>query len=125
MFDSVDINKEIKKAKDTLASAGVVFQRHARKFDNADDYEQELSLAQRMNRRKMVASQEIPNQRKPQQPMWAKLVPADQAVLEPTSPLRQRLNSIIAENIMTDSAQEKEEVMKRRAINARKKSVCF
>ncbi|XP_076751651.1 uncharacterized protein LOC143423900 [Xylocopa sonorina] len=39
IFDVIDLNAEIEKARNTLEQADIAFQRHATKFDNTDSCE--------------------------------------------------------------------------------------
>lgn len=59
IFDVIDLNAEIEKAKSTLEAADIVFQRHATKFDNQDDNEQTTSLTQRLDKTRRIANVEL------------------------------------------------------------------
>lgn len=39
IFDVIDLNAEIEKARNTLEQADIIFQRHATKFDNTENYD--------------------------------------------------------------------------------------
>jgi len=55
IFDVIDLNAEIEKAKSTLEAADIVFQRHATKFDNQGDDEQ----TQKLNKTRNIANVEL------------------------------------------------------------------
>ena len=77
MFDMIDLNAEISKAKTTLGAADSIFQRHALRFDNEiNEYDENMSLAQRIDRARKVASQEVPDPKKPQVKLM-RLVPVE------------------------------------------------
>nr|XP_033324461.1 uncharacterized protein LOC117219416 isoform X2 [Megalopta genalis] len=48
IFDVIDLNAEIEKAKNTLQAADIAFQRHANKFDNTENCE-DISLSKGPN----------------------------------------------------------------------------
>ncbi|XP_023288689.1 uncharacterized protein LOC105698959, partial [Orussus abietinus] len=126
IFDVTDINAEIERAKSTLEAADTAFQRHAVKFDNDDEFEETLSLAQRIERNRKLAA--IDPIEKPKLPppvvKWSRYPETDE---EPTrnkamQTRQARINSLIAENAMTDNAPPPQ---KGGSFLKRKKSVSF
>lgn len=127
----IDLNAEIEKAKNTLEAAGVAFQRHATKFDNQDDDEQTVSLAQKLDRTRKIANAELVVPEKPKaKPIVAKWikVPVNEKpdAAEPTQTGRQRrINSLIDTGEIADPLESLAmQPMKRRFLK-RKKSVSF
>ncbi|KAJ8686168.1 hypothetical protein QAD02_021962 [Eretmocerus hayati] len=126
LFDMIDLNAEIEKAKNTLGQADSIFQRHALRFDNeADDLDPKMSLARRLDRARQIAAQEVPDQRQ-SGVKWTKLVPVEQGnepMPIPSQPQqrRTRLNSL-ADDPYADNPEPRR---KRGYNNRRKKSVSF
>ena len=118
MFDMIDLNAEIEKAKSTLNAADNVFSRHQLRFCN--DEEEDLSnmpLSQRLERARKLASMEVPEE-KPKKKLF-KLVPVDEEqIAEPAR--RPRINSLVNENPYTENAQESRG--KERSYSKRKKN---
>uniref|UniRef100_A0ABD2W6K7 Uncharacterized protein n=1 Tax=Trichogramma kaykai TaxID=54128 RepID=A0ABD2W6K7_9HYME len=79
MFDMIDLNAEIEKAKNTLGAADNLFQRHALRFDNQEPKEIEdpnMSLAERLDRARKAAAKEAQNLSQPNIKLM-KLVPVE------------------------------------------------
>lgn len=125
IFDVIDLNAEIEKAKNTLEAADIVFQRHATKFDNQNnDDEQTMSLAQKLDRTRKIANMDLVPE-KPKKPKtflmkWSK-VPVEEQEAGQTGRQR-RINSLIDTSEIGDPLDAL--VMKRKLLK-RKKSVSF
>ena len=122
MFDMIDLNAEIEKAKTTLNAADNLFQRHQLRFDNDDEEEcANMTLAQRMERARKLASIEIPEE-KPKKNLF-KLVPVkdEEVPIVPEHKRRSRIHSIVNENPYTENTQESHGNSR----SKRKKSVSF
>ncbi|KMQ94342.1 hypothetical protein RF55_5519 [Lasius niger] len=125
IFDVIDLNAEIEKAKNTLEAADIVFQRHATKFDNQNNEdEQTMSLAQKLDRTRKIANMDLVPE-KPKKPKtflmkWSK-VPVEEPEAGQTGRQR-RINSLIDTSEIDDPLDAL--VMKRKLLK-RKKSVSF
>lgn len=125
IFDVIDLNAEIEKAKNTLEAADIVFQRHATKFDNQNNEdEQTMSLAQKLDRTRKIANMDLVPE-KPKKPKtflmkWSK-VPVEEQEAGQTGRQR-RINSLIDTSEIGDPLDAL--VMKRKLLK-RKKSVSF
>ncbi|XP_018339501.1 PREDICTED: uncharacterized protein LOC108746896 isoform X2 [Trachymyrmex septentrionalis] len=121
IFDVIDLNAEIEKAKSTLEAADIVFQRHATKFDNQGDDEQTMSLSQKFDRTRKIANVEKPKT------FLLKLPIDEQETAQPPVPAgrQYRINSLIDTNEIGDPQEVLAmQPMKRRFLK-RKKSVSF
>ncbi|XP_023246086.1 uncharacterized protein LOC111643109 [Copidosoma floridanum] len=121
MFDMIDLNAEIEKAKSTLGAADSIFQRHALRFDNeVDENDESLTLSQRMERARKVAAQEVPD---PKQPTvkWMKLVPVEQPANGEAPAQLQKPRTTLADN----PYEGPEPPRRKRSYSKRKKSVSF
>ncbi|KAL0110857.1 hypothetical protein PUN28_014063 [Cardiocondyla obscurior] len=127
IFDVIDLNAEIEKAKTTLEAADVMFQRHATKFDNKDDDEQTTSLTQRLDKTRKIANVEL---EKPKPKIflmkWPKMPADEPEAAKPTQAGRQRrINSLMDTNEINDPLDVLAmQPMKQRFLK-RKKSVSF
>lgn len=122
MFDMTDMNAEIEKAKTTLGAADTLFQRHALRFDNeADDLDPNRSLAQRIDRSRKIASQDVPDNKK-SNVQWMKLVPVEQPPPEIAAQAQPRRASV---NSYADNPYVDNEPRGKRGYSKRKKSVSF
>lgn len=132
IFDVIDLNAEIEKAKNTLEAAEMAFQRHATKFDNQDDDEQTMSLAQKLDRTRKIANVELTPEEPKAKPVvgkWIKVLPVSEkpeVAIEPAQAGRQRrINSLIDTSEIADPLESLAmQPMKRRFLK-RKKSVSF
>ncbi|XP_012533196.1 uncharacterized protein LOC105834903 [Monomorium pharaonis] len=131
IFDVIDLNAEIEKAKTTLEAADIVFQRHATKFDNQDDDDQTQtkSLAQRPDRIRKIANIEPSEKPKPKTfliKLPKMLMDEPEAVQSANQTGRQRrINSLIDTGEIGDPLETLAmRPMKRRFLK-RKKSVSF
>lgn len=122
----IDLNAEIEKAKSTLEAAGVAFQRHATKFDNQqnDDDEQKLDKT-----RKIVNVDLTPEKPKPKT-FFIKLPKIMQAeeteAVQPASKSGKRMiNSLIGTNEIADPMDTIALQPIKRKFMKRKKSVSF
>lgn len=130
MFDVIDLNAEIEKAKSTLEAADIAFQRHALKFDNEEDQEN-VSLTQKLDRTRKIASIElVPERTKTnvQIPLrWARMQNAEEEMQGvPVGKARARFNSLANGNEFVEDPLEilAMQPIKRKFLK-RKKSVSF
>ncbi|XP_071571722.1 uncharacterized protein [Temnothorax nylanderi] len=128
IFDVIDLNAEIEKAKNTLEAAGIVFQRHATKFNNQDDDEQTMSLAQKLDKTRKIANVEL-EKPKPKTFLmkWPKMPVGEPEAAEPVAQAgrQRRINSLIDTSEIGDPLEAVAmQPMKRRFLK-RKKSVSF
>lgn len=130
IFDVIDLNAEIEKAKNTLEAADLVFQRHATKFDNQEnDDERTMSLAQKLDRSRKIANVELPPPEKPK-PFLTKLIKMpvgeeSEAAQAAQTGRQRRINSLIDTGEIADPLEALAmQPMKRRFLK-RKKSVSF
>ncbi|XP_066601114.1 uncharacterized protein [Prorops nasuta] len=129
IFDSIDLNAEIERARTTLEAADTAFQRHAAKFDNSDEHPEDVTLAQKIDRTRKLANMDLVPPERPRM-KWTKLQKL-QDVEPPTSvptpkPRQNRVNSLVdyiepVEDPMDSLAMMP---MKRKFLT-RKKSVSF
>ena len=120
IFDVIDLNAEIEKAKTTLAAAGVAFQRHATKFDNTGQYDDE-SL-------KNVAHMDTVSEKpRPRAIKWIKVpdVDIESCVPQPTKPKQGRNNSVMEAAEIVDPLNTLALLPLKRKFLKRKKSVSF
>lgn len=129
IFDVIDLNAEIEKAKSTLEAADIVFQRHATKFDNQPgDDEQTTSLAQKLDRTGKIANVE-PEKLKPRTYLvkLPKILADESEAVQPAAQTgrQRRINSLIDTGEIGDPLETLAmQPMKRRFLK-RKKSVSF
>ncbi|XP_018368897.1 PREDICTED: uncharacterized protein LOC108764957 isoform X2 [Trachymyrmex cornetzi] len=125
IFDVIDLNAEIEKAKSTLEAADIVFQRHATKFDNQGDDEQTMSLSQKLDRTRKIANVEL---EKPKT-FLLKLpkMPVEPENAQPPVPVgrQYRINSLIDTNEIGDPREVLAMQPIKRRFLKRKKSVSF
>ncbi|XP_011879642.1 PREDICTED: uncharacterized protein LOC105568522 isoform X2 [Vollenhovia emeryi] len=129
VFDVIDLNAEIEKAKSTLEAADIVFQRHATKFDNqgADD-EQTMSLAQRLDRTRKIANVELEKPRpKTFLIKWPKMPVDEPDAAQPTAQTgrQRRINSLIDTSEIGNPLETLAMQPIKRRFMKRKKSVSF
>ncbi|XP_063976608.1 uncharacterized protein LOC135162277 isoform X2 [Diachasmimorpha longicaudata] len=125
LFDMVDIGAEIERAKQTLDSSNLAFERHALKFDNKDIPEEEpTSLIARLEKsRKLQQSRE---QKAEEPPMikWSKYAEMRNDLPRISASRVMSLDPVIPpvapEEIIRDKPTEKRR--KKRSILKRKKS---
>lgn len=125
IFDVIDLNAEIEKAKNTLEAADIMFQRHATKFNNQDNDEQEMSLTQKLDKTRKIANMElVPEQPKKTLLMkWPKV-----SVEEPEAGQtgrQRRINSLIDTNEIGNPLETLVMQPMKRKLLKRKKSVSF
>lgn len=126
IFDVIDLNAEIEKAKSTLEAADLVFQRHATKFDNQDNDEQ--TTLQRLDRTRKIANVELEKPRTKTFLMkWPKMPVDEPEAVQPVAQTgrQHRINSLIDTSEIGDPLETLAmQPMKRRFLK-RKKSVSF
>ncbi|KAK2576309.1 hypothetical protein KPH14_005673 [Odynerus spinipes] len=131
IFDVIDLNAEIEKARTTLEAADIAFQRHATKFDNEEEQDSNVSLAQKLDRTRKLANMElVPEKSKNnmQIPLrWARMQNAEPEI--PTPPIgkaRARFNSLANANEFIENPLDvlAMQPIKRKFLK-RKKSVSF
>lgn len=125
IFDVIDLNAEIEKAKSTLEAADIVFQRHATKFDNQNNDEQPMSLAQKLDRTRKIVSLEPEKPKNPKTFLmkWSKL-PVEESETGRTGRQR-RINSLIDTSEIGDPLEALAMQPMKRKLVKRKKSVSF
>lgn len=128
IFDVIDLNAEIEKAKSTLEAADIVFQRHATKFDNQGDDEQTMSLAQRLDRTRKIANVEL-DKPKPKTFLlkWPKMPVDEPEAAQPAVQIgrQRRINSLIDTSEIDDPLEALAMQPIKRRFLKRKKSVSF
>ncbi|XP_025159487.1 uncharacterized protein LOC105192246 [Harpegnathos saltator] len=109
----------------------MAFQRHATKFDNQEDDEQTMSLAQKLDRTRKIANAELVPEKLKVKPIVAKWIKVSanekpEATAEAMQTGRQRrINSLIDTSEIADPLESLAmQPMKRRFLK-RKKSVSF
>ncbi|XP_072764594.1 uncharacterized protein [Anoplolepis gracilipes] len=122
IFDVLDLNAEIEKAKSTLEAADTVFQRHATKFDNESNDE---GISLKLDRTRKI-NMEIPE--KPKKPKtflmkWPK-VPVEEPEAGQMGRQR-RINSLIDTSEIGNPLETLVMQPMKRKLSKRKKSVSF
>ncbi|XP_012269059.4 uncharacterized protein LOC105693604 [Athalia rosae] len=129
MFDMIDIDAEIERAKSTLEAADCAFQRHATKFDNEDPGE--TTMTDKFNRSRKMTDAEVEVKQKPSGPFkWSQVCQADDDIpLMSVRARKARINSLVSEMTAADPPSETRDL---RVIgrsmekgDKRKKSVSF
>ncbi|XP_029041176.1 uncharacterized protein LOC143305354 [Osmia lignaria lignaria] len=119
IFDVIDLNAEIEKAKSTLEAADVAFQRHATKFDNTYDYDDVSS--------RKVLSMESAEKAPPKTIKFVKVPNVDMESCIPQSiiPRHDRISSLIeSAEIVNPMNSYALQPLKKKFLK-RKKSVSF
>lgn len=128
IFDVIDLNAEIEKAKNTLEAAEMAFQRHATtKFDQDND-EQSMSLVDRLDRNRKIANMDVVVEKPKPKPFLMKLIkmPAKEPDVQPAAQGRQRrINSLIDTREIADPLETIAMQPMKRKFLKRKKSVSF
>ncbi|XP_020284813.1 uncharacterized protein LOC109855227 [Pseudomyrmex gracilis] len=130
IFDVIDLNAEIEKAKCTLEAADVAFQRHATKFDNQNnDEEQTAMLTQKLDKTRKIANVDLTPEKPKPKTFFIKL-PTMQAeeteAVQPVSKSGKRvINSLIGTNEIVDPMEAIMLQPIKRKLMKRKKSVSF
>ncbi|XP_067207677.1 uncharacterized protein [Linepithema humile] len=130
IFDVIDLNAEIEKAKTTLEAAGMAFQRHATKFDNQNEDEQTMSLTQRLDRTRKIANTDlVPEKSKPKTFLmkWPKVAIEESEAVQPAAQIgrQRRINSLIDTSEISDPLETLVMQPIKRKFLKRKKSVSF
>ncbi|XP_033205354.2 uncharacterized protein LOC117165935, partial [Bombus vancouverensis nearcticus] len=120
IFDVIDLNAEIEKAKNTLEQADIAFQQHATKFDNTDSCDD--------TRLKKFPNMEILSE-KPQ-PKTIKFIKVPNIDIEscmpqPTKSRRDKINSIMETNEIVNPLNTIALLPLKRKFSNKKKSVTF
>ncbi|XP_043252405.1 uncharacterized protein LOC122397345 [Colletes gigas] len=120
IFDVIDLNAEIEKAKTTLEAADSAFQRHATKFNNTDDYDDE-SLKKGPNMEIM------PEKPKPKTVKFIKVPNLDIELHmpKPSKQRQDRTNSLVEAAAIEDPLNTVALLPLKRKFLKRKKSVSF
>jgi len=129
IFDVIDLNAEIEKAKNTLEAAEMAFQRHAtNKFDRDDD-EQSMSLVERLDRTRKIANMDVVVEKPKPRPFlmkWIKMPAEEPDIVQPAIQGRQRrINSLIDTSEIVDPLEAVAMQPMKRKFLKRKKSVSF
>lgn len=146
MFDMIDMNAEIERAKLTLEGANIAFSKHATKFDNKDPPEVEAkTMAEKIEKNRKIQAIILENREKKIRlkkvtPFsWTKMEEIEQdpaGLIHGICNRRARINSIIADDVVTEPPPEeptrsksssgpKEKTKKKRSVPKRKKNVSF
>ncbi|XP_015177830.1 PREDICTED: uncharacterized protein LOC107067122 [Polistes dominula] len=135
IFDVIDLNAEIEKARNTLEAAGNAFQKHATKFDNnEDDLDDNVTLTQKLDRSRKLANLELVPDKSKAKPeiilQWARTQNAEPEITTTTTPRisngRSRLNSLAdAKEFIEDPLDVIAMQPIKRKFLKRKKSVSF
>lgn len=120
IFDVIDLNAEIEKARNTLEQADIAFQQHATKFDNTDTYDN--------TRLKKFPNMEILSE-KPQ-PKTIKFIKVPNIDIEscmpqPIKSRKNKINSIMEPNEITNPLNTIALLPLKRKFSNKKKSVSF
>ncbi|XP_068969019.1 uncharacterized protein [Bombus flavifrons] len=120
IFDVIDLNAEIEKARNTLEQADIAFQQHATKFDNTDTCDS--------TRLKKFPNMEILSE-KPQ-PKTIKFIKVPNIDIEscmpqPIKSRRDKINSIMEPNEIADPLNTIALLPLKRKFSNKKKSVSF
>ncbi|XP_076162896.1 uncharacterized protein LOC143144414 isoform X1 [Ptiloglossa arizonensis] len=120
IFDVIDLNAEIEKAKNTLEAADNAFQRHATKFDNTDNNE-DVTLKKGTNM-EIISEKPMPKTMK-----WIKIPNADidLRMPQPSNPRQDRTNSLVEAAAIEDPLNTLALLPLKRKFLKRKKSVSF
>ncbi|XP_051167001.1 uncharacterized protein LOC127285160 isoform X2 [Leptopilina boulardi] len=121
MFDMIDLNAEIERAKTTLEQADSAFQRHSLKFNNQEEDVENMSLAQRIERNRKLAAIDVSDnpepKPKPPRVKWMKVDSPEKD--QPPTALRSRINSLFADNVSSENP------FSNPSLSKRKKSTSF
>ncbi|XP_031849657.1 uncharacterized protein LOC116434892 isoform X2 [Nomia melanderi] len=121
IFDVIDLNAEIEKAKTTLEAADFAFQRHASKFDNTESSESTPE-------RKIYNQEFIPQKKRfPKTMKWIKVpsVEMETFLPYPLKTKQEKYNTIAGEDGIEDPLNKLALLPLKRRILKRKKSVSF
>ncbi|XP_014598102.1 PREDICTED: uncharacterized protein LOC106783775 [Polistes canadensis] len=132
IFDVIDLNAEIEKARNTLEAAGTAFQKHATKFDNNEDDQDNVTLTQKLDRSRKLANLELVPDKSKAKPQiilqWARTQNAEpeKTTIPRASKERSRLNSLADANEFIEDPLDviAMQPIKRKFLK-RKKSVSF
>lgn len=120
IFDVIDLNAEIEKARSTLEQADIVFQRHATKFDNTDNCEDLAS-------KRFINTEILPEKSTPKTIKFVKVpnVDIESCIPHSIKPRQNRMNSLIESNEIADPLNTVAMMPLKRKFLKRKKSVSF
>lgn len=124
------MNAEIEKAKNTLQAAGVVFQRHATKFDNQDDVDETMSFAQKLDKKRKITNIDLTPNKPKSKPFLMKLINVPvtehpQIIETAQTGRRRKINSLIDTGEIADPLETLAMQPIKRKFLKRKKSVSF
>lgn len=129
LFDVIDLNAEIEKAKTTLEAADSAFQRHATKFDNEE--RPEMTITEKLDRARKIANAEVAQEKSGNKSPPFKWTKVPQVEIEPCLPqpnkkgAQTRLGPVIDSADITDPMDALALQPLKRKILKRKKSVSF
>ncbi|XP_076247895.1 uncharacterized protein LOC143187558 [Calliopsis andreniformis] len=120
IFDVIDLNAEIEKARTTLQAAGVAFQRHATKFDNTQEPDEALS-------KKLAQIGTVPEKVTFKPVKWIKVpdVDIESCMPQPAKVKQNRNNSIVEAAEISDPLNTVALLPLKRRFLRRKKNVSF
>lgn len=135
MFDMVDMDAEIERAKATLGAADLAFGRHAAKFDNNEvpELTDDASMLQKIQRSRQMKQADVDEKSMTKSApfKWSRVaqMEEDPYELKSVKARKARINSLIAENATTDDYYEIDEPKPKSRSSGksdkRKKSVGF
>ncbi|KAG7208559.1 hypothetical protein KM043_014775 [Ampulex compressa] len=129
IFDVIDLNAEIEKARTTLEAADIAFGRHATKFDN-NDITEDMTLTQKLDRTRKIAGMDVVQEKQTHKPFAIKWTKVPEVQVEPTVPQpmrarQNRINSLVDAADITDPLDSLTMQPLKRRFLKRKKSVSF
>lgn len=120
IFDVIDLNAEIEKARNTLEQADIIFQRHATKFDNTENYDD-------MRLKKFPNLEALPEKPAPKTIKFVKIpnVNIEPCMPQPVKPRQDKVNLSIEPNEIADPLNAITLLPLKRKFSNKKKSVSF
>lgn len=120
MFDVIDLNAEIEKARNTLGQADIAFQRHATKFDNSENNDDVIS-------KKFPNIESLPEKPVPKTIKFIKVpnVDIESCMPQPTKSRQDKINSIIEPNEIANPLNTIALLPLKRKFSNKKKTVSF
>ncbi|KOC65392.1 hypothetical protein WH47_09971 [Habropoda laboriosa] len=120
IFDVLDLNAEIEKAKNTLEQADIAFQRHATKFDNTDNCED-------ISSKKFINLDVVPEKTVPKTIKFVKVpnVNAESSTPQSIKLRHDKMYPLVESNEIADPLNARALLPSKRKFLKRKKSVSF
>ncbi|KAF3422782.1 hypothetical protein E2986_02370 [Frieseomelitta varia] len=120
LFDVIDLNAEIEKARNTLGQADIAFQRHATKFDNSESND-DVTL------KKFPNIESLPEKPVPKTIKFIKVpnVDIESCMPQPVKSRQNKINSIIEPNEIANPLNTIALLPLKRKFSNKKKTVSF